>query len=237
MKTHLIFISLAVMAMFGITFVSCGNDEPNGGSDDNGASGQYTFTLNGKTYYYGGTYDLLGLKQTTIYAGFNVFEAYGKHHATLVIAAQDVPYKMFDSEGNLVITQNFNSEVECYFNLTDFNPETAKQGDVVSISQSVKQVTSTTYFDVENHILYREKSQGDEDITYSWDDAAIGTIKFVSYKKMEDGFYLLTLDFSNLKMKKVDGDNSSFNDKSEQIVLNGKITFTDSSNGSIGTEF
>lgn len=108
---------------------------------------------------------------------------------------------------------------------------------MVSISQSVKQVTSTSYFDVENNILYREKSQGDEDITYSWDDDAIGTIKFVSYKKMEDGFYLLTLDFSNLKMKKVDGDNSSFNDKSEQIVLNGKITFTDSPNGSISTEF
>ncbi len=228
---------LVVLAMFGLAFVACENDEPNGGGDDNGASEQYTFTLNGKTYYYGGTYNLLGLKQTTIYTDFNLFEAYGKHRATLLLDAQDVPYKAFDSEGNLVITQDFNSEVECYFNLTDFNPETAKQGDVVSISQSVKQVTSTSYFDVENNILYREKSQGDEGITYSWDDDAIGTIKFVSYKKMEDGFYLLTLDFSNLKMKKVDGDNSSFNDKSEQIVLNGKITFTDSPNGSISTEF
>ena len=225
-----------MMAVFSLAFVSCGDDEdePNGGGGS--SSGQYTLSINGKTYYYGVTYSWPGMddfKQTTIYTSFNTFEAYGKHLATLVLNAQDVPYKMFDSEGNPVTTQDFNSEVECLFNLTDFNPETAKQGDVIPFSQTVKQVTSTSYYDVQNDIRYREKSQGNNEIIYSWDDDAIGTIKFVSYKEMEDGYYLLTLDFSNLKMKKVAGDNSSFSDKSEQIVLNGKVTFTDKSNGNI----
>ena len=224
-----------MMAVFSLAFVSCGDDddEPNSGGS---SSGQYTLSINGKTYYYGATYSWPGMddfKQTTIFTHFHTFEAYGKHYATLVLDAQDVPYKIFDSEGNPVITQDFNSEVECLFTLTDFNPETAKQGDVIPFSQTVKQVTSTSYYDVENSILYREKSQGNYEITYSWDDDAIGTIKFVSYKEIEYGNYLLTLDFSNLKMKKVHGDNSSFSDKSEHIVLSGKVTFTDNPNGVI----
>lgn len=225
-----------MMAVFSLSLASCGDDdddEPKNGSNTD--KGQYTFTINGKTYYYGMTYTWPGLdeKQSTIYAQFNTFEAYDTQMATLTLDAQDQPYKAFDSEGNPIVEQDYNNEVECYFNIKDLNPTTAKRGDVITFSQTVKQVTNTSYYDVQNFIRYREKAQGDDDITYSWNGNATGSAKFVSYEETEDEHHLLTLEFNKLTMVKVSGDNSSFSNKTEQLVLNGKVTFTDNPTGVI----
>lgn len=236
MTKFLRFMAFAMVAIFSLSLSSCGDDdddEPkNGGNTD---KGQYTFTINGKTYYYGMTYTWPGLdeKQSTIYTQFSTFEAYGSQMATLVLDAQDLPYKAFDGDGNPIVEQDFNSEVECYFNLRDFNPATAKRGDAVTFSQTVTQVTASSYYDVQNHVLYREKSQGDNGIEYSWNGNAVGSAKFVSYEETEDEHHLLTLEFDKLTMVKVSGDNSSFSNKTEQLVLNGKVTFTDNPTGVI----
>lgn len=228
--------TLALAAIMAFTFTACGDDdddEPkNGGNID---KGQYTFTINGETYYYGMTYTWPGLdeKQSTIYASFNTFGAYGTQWATLVLDAQDQPYKAFDSDGNPIVEQDYNSQVECYFNIKNFNPTTAKRGDAITFSQAVKQVTNASYYDVQNIIRYREKAQGDYDITYSWNGNAVGSAKFVSYEETEDEHHLLTLEFNKLTMVKASGDNSSFSNKTEQLVLDGKVTFTDNLTGVI----
>ena len=146
----------------------------------------FSFTINGKNYYYGETYTYpgIGLK---------------------------------------------NSEVECWFSFTDFDPSTAKEGDILKFKQKF-----ILDYDSWNKIEYREKAYSiEKSITFSWkDNNPKGQVKFVSYEKLENGSYLLTLDFQNVTLVRV-SDNTPFSNKSDQLVLNGKIIFTDNSTGEI----
>ena len=226
-----------MVAVFGLTFVSCGEDdedEPNNGSG--GTSEQFSFTINGKNYYYGRTYTWPGvdLKESKTYCGFSPIssDSYGHSLFYLSLNAYDMPYSDLEDPFGF---HEYNSEVECDFMLIDFDPSKAKQGDVFGFKQVVKEVYNGVVYDIYNTIKYREKSQGTEkSITFSWnDDNPQGRVKFISYKKIENDSYLLTMEFQNVTMKRIT-DNSLFSNKAEQLVLNGKIMFTDIDNNPTG---
>ena len=189
----------------------------------------FSFTINGKNYYYGDTYTYPGIGLKRSFTTGRFFPDDGDSRFSLALDAQDLPYKSFDSDGNPIIFQEYNSEVECWFSFTDFDPSTAKEGDILKFKQEF-----ILDYDSWNHIEYREKAYSiEKSITFSWKDKnPKGKIKFVSYKKLEDGYYLLTLDFQNVTLVRV-SDNTPFSNKSDQLVLNGKIIFTDNSTGTI----
>lgn len=189
----------------------------------------FSFTINGKNYYYGDTYTYPGIGLKRSFTTGRFFPDDGDSRFSLALDAQDLPYKSFDSDGNPIIFQEYNSEVECWFSFTDFDPSTAKEGDILKFKQEF-----ILDYDSWNHIEYREKAYSiEKSITFSWKDKnPKGKIKFVSYKKLEYGYYLLTLDFQNVTLVRV-SDNTPFSNKSDQLVLNGKIIFTDNSTGTI----
>lgn len=189
----------------------------------------FSFTINGKNYYYGDTYTYPGIGLKRSFTTGRFFPDDGDSRFSLALDAQDLPYKSFDSDGNPIIFQEYNSEVECRFSFTDFDPSTAKEGDILKFKQEF-----ILDYDSWNHIEYREKAYSiEKSITFSWKDKnPKGKIKFVSYKKLEYGYYLLTLDFQNVTLVRV-SDNTPFSNKSDQLVLNGKIIFTDNSTGTI----
>lgn len=145
-----------------------------------------------------------------------------------------MPYRAFDSEGNPIVLQEYNSDVECSFMLIDFDPSTAKQGEVFGFKQVVKEVYNGVVYDIYNKIEYREKAYSiEKSITFSWkNNNPKGQVKFVSYKKLENGSYLLTLDFQNVTLDRIT-DNTPYNNKSDQLILNGRIMFTDNLTGVI----
>ena len=118
--------------------------------------------------------------------------------------------------------------------LIDFDPSTAKQGEVFGFKQVVKEVYNGVVYDIYNKIEYREKAYSiEKSITFSWkDNNPKGQVKFVSYKKLENGSYLLTLDFQNVTLDRIT-DNTPYSNKSDQLILNGRIMFTDNSTGVI----
>ena len=189
----------------------------------------FSFTINGKNYYYGDTYTYPGIGLKRSFTTGRFFPDDGDSRFSLALDAQDLPYKSFDSDGNPNVFQEYNSEVECWFSFTDFDPSTAKEGDILKFKQKF-----ILDYDSWNHIEYREKAYSiEKSITFSWKDKnPKGKIKFVSYKKLEYGYYLLTLDFQNVTLVRV-SDNTPFSNKSDQLVLNGKIIFTDNSTGTI----
>ena len=189
----------------------------------------FSVTINGKNYYYGDTYTYPGIGLKRSFTTGRFFPDDGDSRFSLALDAQDLPYKSFDSDGNPNVFQEYNSEVECWFSFTDFDPSTAKEGDILKFKQKF-----ILDYDSWNHIEYREKAYSiEKSITFSWKDKnPKGKIKFVSYKKLEYGYYLLTLDFQNVTLVRV-SDNTPFSNKSDQLVLNGKIIFTDNSTGTI----
>ncbi|MGM9840816.1 MAG: hypothetical protein ACI31D_01290 [Candidatus Limisoma sp.] len=237
MKKYLNFMTFVMMAVFSLAFVSCGDDdEPNKGGDA-GINEKFSFTINGKNYYYGHTYTWPGLdiKQSETYCYFSPLgNSYGHSLFLLQLNAQDMPYRAFDSEGNPIVLQEYNSDVECSFMLIDFDPSTAKQGEVFGFKQVVKEVYNGVVYDIYNKIEYREKAYSiEKSITFSWkNNNPKGQVKFVSYKKLENGSYLLTLDFQNVTLDRIT-DNTPYSNKSDQLILNGRIMFTDNLTGVI----
>lgn len=237
MKKYLSFMTFVMMAVFSLAFVSCGDDdEPNKGGDA-GINEKFSFTINGKNYYYGHTYTWPGLdiKQSETYCYFSPLgNSYGHSLFLLQLNAQDMPYRAFDSEGNPIVLQEYNSDVECSFMLIDFDPSTAKQGEVFGFKQVVKEVYNGVVYDIYNKIEYREKAYSiEKSITFSWkNNNPKGQVKFVSYKKLENGSYLLTLDFQNVTLDRIT-DNTPYSNKSDQLILNGRIMFTDNLTGVI----
>ena len=194
----------------------------------------FSFTINGKNYYYGETYTYPGIGLKGSHTTGRFFPDDGDSRFSLALDAQDLPYKTFDSDGNPIFFPEYNSEVECWFSFTDFDPSTAKEGDILKFKQVVKEVYNGVVYDIYNKIEYREKAYSiEKSITFSWkDNNPKGQVKFVSYEKLENGSYLLTLDFQNVTLDRIT-DNTPFSNKSDQLVLNGKIIFTDNSTGQI----
>ena len=191
----------------------------------------FSFTINGKNYYYGETYTYPGIGLKGSYTTGRFFPDDGDSRFSLALDAQDLPYKTFDSDGNPIISQEYNSEVECWFSFTDFDPSTAKEGDILKFKQKF-----ILDYDSWNKIEYREKAYSiGESITFSWkDENPKGKVKFVSYKKRDymGSEHVLTLDFQNVTLVRV-SDNTPFSNKSDQLVLNGKIIFTNDPTGQI----
>ncbi len=230
MKKYLSLIAFAVMAVFSLAFVSCGDDDDdelnNGGNASK--SEQFSFTINGKNYYYGRTYTWPGLdlKKSVTYCNFSPLgDYYGHSLFSLYLSAYDMPYK--DVENPFGFHES-NSGVDCHFTLIDFDPSTAKSGDTFGFKQVVKEVYNGVVYDIYNNIEYQEDAYSiEKSITFSWkDNNPKGQVKFVSYKKLEDGSYVLTLDFQNVTMDRIT-DNTPYSNKSDQLILNGRVVFAD----------
>ncbi len=204
---------------------------------------QYSFKFNGKPYYYGCDWYLYGmkdLKKTTIDNYFSMFEddVYDGYFngVKLSINAQNVPLEL-DSYG--MNDQAVDKTLDGDFKLKWFDPKTAKKGDVLEFYQSVKSMRTDSndpkyLYDFNNYIYYREYSginltthgYADGQKTYTWRDKAKGKVIFDSYKEERTGEKRLILIFENVTMEVYQGsDNSDCKDKSQQAVINGKITF------------
>ena len=227
----LTFISFAFMVVTCLSLFSCGDDEED---DSKGAEGStiehYSFTVNGMNYYYGLTFDqpASGIYKTYISSQYSLGEYKRRSTCNLLLNAKDTKYQVFDEKGNFVIYQDYNRSVECFFTLIDFIPASDKKGNVIAF------LNDGDNHEIYNKIKYSEKSPEGILSTFSWKGNVKGQIKFVSYRKTSNGFYVLTMEFDNVTMYDNANGNPTYSSRSNQLVLNGQVMFTDNPAGEIG---
>lgn len=222
MKKYLNFMA-AMLAVFSLTFVSCSSDD-DGGNEKSGdkANKDYTFLYNGKTYWYGKYTSSL----SQISSNGHWSQSSDGSVLLLLTAYEQSFFNPYEDEYGLTYYE-YDGNIECTFQLKEFNPKTAKKGDVLNFYRSARKDTD---FDVLNYFWYGEKEQSNNRIRYSWTGDVKGSVKFVSYKEASTG-NILTLDFQNLTMTKITTSDYGFQDKSEQATINGEILFIDNSAG------
>ena len=243
MAKYLKLFMVALFATMSFALTSCGDDDdgPNsGGNGGNSTKGQYTFTFNGTTFYYGCDYVYPGMEflgtQSYIENNFDLNEKQG--YCLLLINAQDTPVVYIDENGDYVFynDRDCTARIEGLFNLEYFNPKTAKKGDVIAFRQAVRsQISGSSnpiyLLDAFNYVNYTSSSDNFHDeIVYTWRETTGQTVKFVSYKEDPDmDQSWITLEFNNLTLDIYQGDDySGYPYQRKQAVINGTLTFSSS---------
>lgn len=244
MAKYLKLLFVAIFASMSFALTSCGDDDddaPNNPDNGGGSTkGQYSFTFNGTTFYYGCDFVYPGMEflgtQSYIENSFDLNKSLD--YCLLLINAQDTPVVYIDENGDFVSSydRNYTANIEGTFNLKYFNPKTAKKGDVLTFSQAVRSDISGSnnpiyLLDASNHLYYRSSQDNfRSDIIYTWRSTTAQTVKFVSYKEDPDtDNSWITLEFNNLTLDIYQGeDYSNHPYQRNQAVINGTITFSSS---------
>ena len=182
MKKYIKFWAFAIMAVFSLVFISCGDED----DVDEIVKEDYTFTINGETFYYGKT-DELG---SWIYAGYDLNMDYNEldnEWCSFVIEAQDVPYpswsEMVDDDGNWIAINDPNYHVSIKFGFKKFDPKELKKGDELEFYQIIGSFNNDPKYlrDMFNEIKITDKKQDFK--IYTWKKPVVGKgkVKFVSY--------------------------------------------------------
>ena len=224
MKKYLKFMTFAMVAVCSLISVSCGDDD----DDDFGSQSSkkdYTFLLNGKTYYYGTYSTLWGLQINADYDLHLDFYEQNLDYYSFNVTGVDnkTPSVTFDKDGNLVLndtTAYYSAELFLYFKKFDVN--SIKKGDELEFNGNT---FNTIYF---NYHYYTSTPPYFQDIAkyYRRENSSTGKVRFVSYGKFDYGYKAITLEFDNVTFE-LDKrfDYSSHPYKAESITINGEIVF------------
>lgn len=238
MKKYLYNITMvAIVATIAISLTSCDKNDDDiwGSGNNNGTNNKktiddYTFSLNGETYYYG--YYPLGIGELETRNTFNLHKNYWdaeKDYCTFEIDAFDTRIlslkERTDKEGNIVIDNKWNYAVQGTIDFEKFDPKTISKGQIL---------TTRTSGDYEGRRqrIYIDPYGGSGSSTrwYYRSPYNGGVIKFVSYTY--DIFQgvevnkIITLEFINVTFE---ADNRYYYGSSafeaNTITINGILTF------------
>lgn len=230
----------ALVAIGSLLLVGCSKDDDNNNDDEEHTSAQsYTFQLNGETYYYA-IIDKIG---TTIKASYDLNNDYFESNndwARFSIHAQNLPYRSlwetFDEDGDM-LEPDWGYEVFVLLNFKKFDPKSMETGQELEVIQNVQSLRKDSndpkyLYDFSNYLTFEEQKT-DKEKWYTWRGAAVGKIRFVSYKEHPNRLNkVITLEFDNVTFEEYQGiDYSSFPYQAKTITINGEITFSSSGIG------